>query len=74
MAALAAGRPDLLAEAPGPAESRSQRRHDEPLGRQMAQLCRDAGAGPAAIPERIAGERRRAAQGDGTAAGELDRT
>ena len=60
---LAAGRADLLAEVAGLAEGCSEGRLDEPVARQVAQLCRAAGADPAAVPEWIAEGRRRAARG-----------
>jgi hypothetical protein len=47
---LAAGRADLLAEVAGILEGASEGELNEPLGRQAAQLCRDAGADPEAIP------------------------
>ena len=46
---LAGGRADLLAEVPGILEGASEGRHDEPLARQAAGLCRKAGADPDAI-------------------------
>ena len=59
---LAAGRADLLAEVAGLLEGFAQGELDEPLVRQAAQLCRDAGADPEAIPAWIEeGRRRRAA-------------
>jgi len=61
---LAAGRADLLAEVAGIFEGTSEGELDEPLARQAAQLCRDAGADPDAIPAWIEeGRRRRAAAG-----------
>jgi hypothetical protein len=60
--ALAGGRADLLAEVAGILEGASEGELDEPLSRQAAQLCRDAGADPDAIPAWIEeGRRRRAA-------------
>ena len=47
---LAAGRADLLAELAGIMEGSAKGDLDEPLVRQAAQLCRDAGADPEAIP------------------------
>jgi hypothetical protein len=59
---LAAGRTDLLAEVAGILEGASEGELDEPLSRQAAQSCRDAGADPDAIPAWIEeGRRRRAA-------------
>ncbi len=46
---LAAGRGDLLAEVAGVAEGFSDGEYSEPLGRQISQLCREAGADPQAI-------------------------
>jgi len=61
---LAAGRVDLLAEVAGIFEGTSEGELDEPLARQAAQLCRDAGADPNAIPAWVEkGRRRRAAAG-----------
>jgi hypothetical protein len=61
---LAAGRIDLLAEVAGLLEGASEGELNEPLKRQAAQLCRDAGADLEAIPAWIAeGRRRRAAAG-----------
>ena len=61
---LAAGRADLLAEVAGIFEGTSEGELDEPLARQAAQLCRDAGADPEAIPAWVEeGRRRRAAAG-----------
>ena len=61
---LAAGRADLLAEVAGILEGASEGEPGEPLARQTAQLCRDAGADPEAIPAWIEeGRRRRAAAG-----------
>ena len=61
---LAAGRADLLAEVAGIFEGTSEGGLDEPLARQAAQLCRDAGADPDAIPAWVEeGRRRRAAAG-----------
>src|SRR6185312_11037932 len=47
---LAGGRVDLLAEVAGIFEGTSEGELDEPLARQAAQLCRDAGADPDVIP------------------------
>ena len=58
---LAAGRTDLLAQVAGILEGASEGRHDEPLARQAAQLCRDAGADPELIPGWIKEGRRRRA-------------
>jgi hypothetical protein len=59
---LAGGRADLLAEVAGIFEGTSEGELDEPLARQAAQLCRDAGADAEAIPAWIdEGRRRRAA-------------
>jgi hypothetical protein len=61
---LAAGRADLLAEVAGIFEGTSEGELDEPLARQAAQLCRDAGADPDVIPAWIEeGRRRRASAG-----------
>ena len=60
--ALAAGRADLLAEVAGIFEGASEGRHDEPLARCAAGLCRKAGADPEAIPAWIEEGRRRAAR------------
>jgi len=61
---LAAGRTDLLAEVAGILEGASEGQLNEPLKRQAAQLCRDAGADPEEIPAWIEeGRRRRAAAG-----------
>jgi hypothetical protein len=60
--ALAAGRADLLAEVAGILEGASEGRHDEPLARCAAGLCRQAGADPEAIPAWIEEGRRRAAR------------
>ena len=46
---LAAGRADLLAHVAGILEGSSEGEPDEPLSRQAAALCRDAGADPEAI-------------------------
>jgi len=48
---LAAGRADLLAQVAGIFEGASEGRHDEPLARQAAALCRLAGADNALIPQ-----------------------
>jgi hypothetical protein len=58
---LAAGRTDLLAEVAGIFEGTSEGELDEPLARQAAQLCRDAGADPDVIPAWIEEGRRRRA-------------
>lgn len=47
---LAAGRADLLAEVAGLAEGFGEGQLDEPRARQVADLCRKAGADPEAIP------------------------
>jgi hypothetical protein len=47
---LAGGRVDLLAEVAGIFEGASEGRHDEPLARCAAGLCRKAGADLEAIP------------------------
>jgi hypothetical protein len=61
---LAAGRADLLAEVAGIFEGASEGELGEPLARQAAQLCRDAGADLDAIPAWVEeGRRRRAAAG-----------
>jgi hypothetical protein len=57
---LAAGRTDLLAQVCGIFEGASQGRHDEPLARQAAALCRLAGADDALIPQWAAEGQRRA--------------
>jgi hypothetical protein len=58
---LAGGRTDLLAQVAGIFEGTSEGELDEPLARCAAQLCRMAGADPAAIPAWIEeGKRRRA--------------
>ncbi len=59
---LAAGRADLLAQVAGIFEGASAGRHDEPLARQAATLCRLAGADDALIPQ---WGRRRTAPGAG---------
>ncbi len=59
--ALAAGRPDLLAEVAGIFEGTSEGELDEPLARSAAHLCRKAGADADAIPSWIEEGRRRAA-------------
>jgi hypothetical protein len=56
---LAAGRTDLLAEVAGIFEGTSEGELDEPLARQAAQLCRDAGADPDAVPAWVEEGRRR---------------
>ena len=61
---LPGGRADLLAEVAGILEGAHEGELDEPLARQAADLCRKAGADPAAIPAWIAeGRRRRANAG-----------
>ena len=47
---LASGRADLLAEVAGVLEGTSEGKLNEPLKRQAAMLCRNAGADPEAIP------------------------
>lgn len=59
---LAAGRADLLAEVAGILEGASEGELDEPLARQAAQLCRDAGADLEAIPRWVEVGRERAAR------------
>jgi hypothetical protein len=59
---LAAGRADLLAEVAGLLEGFGEGQLDEPLARQAAGLCRDAGADPDPAGEWVTeGRRRRAA-------------
>ena len=58
---LAAGRADLLAEVAGLAEGFAEGGPEEPRARQVARLCRDAGADPEAVPGWIEEGRRRAA-------------
>lgn len=58
--ALAGGRADLLAQVAGIFEGASEGRHDEPLARKAATLCRLAGADDALIPRWAAEGRRRA--------------
>ncbi len=58
---LASGRADLLAEVAGVLEGTSEGKLNEPLKRQAAMLCRNAGADPEAIPGWIEEGRRRAA-------------
>ncbi len=58
---LAAGRADLLAEVAGVLEGASEGELSEPLDRQAARLCRDAGADESAIPAWIEEGRRAAA-------------
>jgi hypothetical protein len=61
---VAGGRTDLLAEVAGILEGAHEGEPDEPVARQAAQLLRDAGADPAAIPAWAAeGRRRRADSG-----------
>ena len=62
LAQLAAGRADLLAEVAGILEGAADGELDEPLARQAARLCRQAGADPEAIPRWIEVGRERAAQ------------
>jgi hypothetical protein len=57
---LAGGRADLLAEVAGILEGFHEGELDEALSRQAAQLCRDAGADPDAIPGWVEEGRRRA--------------
>ena len=57
---LAGGRADLLAEVAGIFEGTSDGELDEPLARQAAHLCRQAGADETLIPQWIAEGRRRA--------------
>lgn len=59
---LAGGRADLLAEVAGIFEGASESRHDEPLARCAAGLCRKAGADVEAIPAWVEEGRRRAAR------------
>jgi hypothetical protein len=58
---LAGGLADLLAEVAGTVEGFYEGKLNEPLMRQVAQLCRDAGAEPAAIPAWVEEGRRRTA-------------
>ena len=60
---LAAGRADLLAEVAGVIEGFSEGELDEPLARQAAQLCSDAGADPETLEAwiEVGRERRRSA-------------
>ena len=58
---LAAERADLLAQVAGLLEGFAEGQPDEPLKRQAAQLCRDAGADEALIPQWIQEGRRRRA-------------
>jgi ParB-like chromosome segregation protein Spo0J len=58
---LAAGRGDLLAEVGGVMEGFGQGQIDEPLARQAAALCRDAGADPDPAGEWVTEGRRRRA-------------
>jgi hypothetical protein len=58
---LAGGRADLLAQAAGIFDGASKGRHDEPLARCAAALCRKAGADVEAIPAWVEEGRRRAA-------------
>jgi hypothetical protein len=57
---IAGGRADLLAEVAGIFEGTSEGRLDGPLVRQAADLCREAGADPEAIPRWVEEGRRRA--------------
>jgi hypothetical protein len=59
---LDAGRADLLAEVAGIFEGASEGRHDEPLARCAASLCRKARADPEAIPAWVEEGRRRTAR------------
>jgi hypothetical protein len=64
LAELVAGRADLLAEVAGVLEGASEGELDEPLARQAARLCRQAGADPEAILAWVEeGRRRRANAG-----------
>ncbi len=58
---LAGGRADLLAEVAGILEGASEGDLSEPVARQSARLCRQAGADPGAIPAWIEEGRRRKA-------------
>ena len=58
---LAGCRADLLAEVAGVLGGAHEGELNEPLARQAAMLCRQAGADPAAIPEWIEEGRRRRA-------------
>ena len=61
---LAGGRADLLAHVAGILTGASEGQLDEPLARQAAGLCIDAGADPELVPQWIEeGRRRRAAAG-----------
>lgn len=57
---LAAGRTDLLAEVAGVMEGFTEGTPHEPIARQAARLCRDAGADPQLTAEWIEEGRRRA--------------
>ena len=59
--ALAGGRADLLAQVAGLLEGSAEGQPDEPLRRQAAQLCREAGADGALISQWIEEGRRRRA-------------
>jgi hypothetical protein len=59
---LGGGRTDLLAEVAGIFEGASEGRHDGPLARFAAALCRKAGADVDAIPAWVEEGRRRAAR------------
>jgi hypothetical protein len=59
---LAAGRTDLLAEVAGILEGASEGELEEPLARQAAWRCREAGADPEAIPRWVKIGRERAAK------------
>jgi hypothetical protein len=59
--ALAGGRADLLAQVAGIFEGTSEGELDEPLARQAARLCRQAGADETLIPQWTEEGRRRAA-------------
>jgi hypothetical protein len=61
---LTAGRADLLAEVAGLLKGFGEGQLDEPLARQAAGLCRDAGADPDSIPAWIEEGRRRRAAAD----------
>src|SRR5712692_2404806 len=56
---LAGGRADLLAEVAGIFEGTSEGELDEPLARQAARLCREAGADPEVNPAWVEEGRRR---------------
>jgi len=58
---LAAGRTDQLAEVAGLLEGFAEGELTEPIARTAAELCREAGADPDAIPRWIQAGRERAA-------------